>query len=220
VQLLERGSVLFPARIVVDGKHTGVLTRLGIERVTTVAAEMCTWSASSRWPSTMAPPPTVQCAPMRGAAGHAHAAGHGRVLADVHVVADLDQVVELDAVFDDGVLSAPRSMQVLAPISTSSPMRTAPSCSILTHRPVAQSRSHRRRSPHPRAQCSARQCGSFRPPSHATSAPCLHQRARRAPQRTAGPPTHWDARPRRHPPRRWDARRVARQHHGAAAKAA
>jgi hypothetical protein len=33
--------------------------------------------------------------------------------------------------------SAPRSMQVLAPISTSSPMRTAPSCSILTQRALA-----------------------------------------------------------------------------------
>ena len=31
--------------------------------------------------------------------------------------------------------SAPRSMQVLAPISTSSPMRTAPSCSIFSQRP-------------------------------------------------------------------------------------
>jgi hypothetical protein len=57
-----------------------------------------------------------------GAAGHADAAGHRRVRADMAVVADLDLVIQLDAVFDDGIGQAPRSMVVLAPISTSSPI--------------------------------------------------------------------------------------------------
>jgi hypothetical protein len=50
--------------------------------------------------------------------------------------------------------SAPRSMQVLAPISTSSPIRTAPSCSIFSQPAplvAARSRSRRRRSPRPGA---------------------------------------------------------------------
>src|SRR6476620_3848631 len=45
------------------GKRPVYLPGFSIERVTTDAAEMCTWSASTRWPSTTAPPPTVQGAP-------------------------------------------------------------------------------------------------------------------------------------------------------------
>ena len=69
-----------------------------------------------------------------------------RVRADAHVVGDLDLVVEFDAFVDHGVVEAPRSMVVLAPISTSSPMRTLPICGTLTQSPRrARSRSRRHR---------------------------------------------------------------------------
>ena len=81
----------------------------------------------------MAPPPTVQRAPMTALPAMPTQPAIAECAPILHVVADLDEVVELDAVLDHGVVErAPRSMQVLAPISTSSPMRTPPSCSIFS----------------------------------------------------------------------------------------
>ena len=97
----------------------------------------------------------------RCTARHPHTPSHGRVLADAHVVPDLDQVVELHAVFDHRVLQAPRSMQVLAPISTSSPMRTAAQLLDLDPLPVGLGRKAKTISAddHPRcARCNARRC--------------------------------------------------------------
>ena len=136
VQLLERGGVLFPGRIVVDGKDAGVVAGLRMERVTRENEEMCTLSASVRWPRMPALPPMVQCAPMVALPATPTQPAMAVCLPMRTLCADLDQVVELHAVLDHRVAQRARSMQVLAPISTSLPMRTAPSCSIFSHAPA------------------------------------------------------------------------------------
>ena len=62
-QLPQAWRRFFPLAIFIDGKHAGVPPGWLMERVTVVAAEMCTWSASvSAQDDTAAP--TVQCAPI------------------------------------------------------------------------------------------------------------------------------------------------------------
>jgi hypothetical protein len=51
-------------------------------------------------------------------------------------VADLYLVVDLAAIADLRIVQRPRSMVVLAPISTSLPMITRPICGIFTHCPI------------------------------------------------------------------------------------
>ena len=48
------------ARVFVDAPNLGLVAPGTIVRITTDAADMCTWSASVRCPKTTAPPPTVQ----------------------------------------------------------------------------------------------------------------------------------------------------------------
>ena len=55
--------------------------------------------------------------------------------------------------------SAPRSIVVLAPISTSSPMRTPPTCGIFTHAPAS------RAMPKPSAPMTTPECTMQRAPS-------------------------------------------------------
>ena len=138
---------------------------LRIERVTTRRREMCTWSAMLRWPSdrrrrrrscsarrcaalpAMPTQPAIAvCAPMR-------------TLWPIWI--------RLSSLTPSSITvssSAPRSMQVLAPISTSSPMRTRAELLDLFPAAVgaARSRSRRRRSRRRGARCSARRCGSPR----------------------------------------------------------
>ena len=105
---------------------------LRMERVTTVAADTWTPSATLRWPSTMAPPPKVQLAPMVALP----ATPTQPAIAVLRPTRTLWPIwIRLSSFTPSSSTvssSAPRSMQVLAPISTSLPMRTAPSCSILT----------------------------------------------------------------------------------------
>ena len=65
VQLLERGGVLFPGRIVVDGKDAGVVARLEDGARDQRRRRRCARGRRCvRWPRMPAPPPIVQCAPM------------------------------------------------------------------------------------------------------------------------------------------------------------
>ena len=68
-------------------------------------------------------------------AGDAHLADEQVVPADPAVVADLHEVVDLGAFADRVAWNVPRSIVVQAPISTSSPISTWPSCGTLTCRP-------------------------------------------------------------------------------------
>ena len=169
---------------------------LRIERVTTVAAEMCTWSAISRWPRMIAPPPTVQWRPMRRCR-RCRRSRRWRVCAPMRTLWPI--WTRLSSLTPSSITvssSAPRSMQVLAPISTSSPMRDRAELLDLlpARRRPARSRSRRHRSPRRRGRCRARRCGSRRRRRHAgasrvprptrASAPMQHARRSTAPAPT------------------------------------
>ena len=86
--------------------------------------------------------------PGRGRAGDADLADEQVVPADLAVVADLHQVVDLGAAPMRVAWKVPRSMVVPAPISTSSPISTVPSCGTfcVLGRSGSGSRTRRRRS--------------------------------------------------------------------------
>ena len=183
VQLAQRGGVLLPGRIVVDGEDAAVRARLADRARHHAWRPRCArgrpgsggpddrrrrrWCSARRCvalPATPTQPAIAVCAPMR-------------TLWPIWI--------RLSSLTPSSITvssSAPRSMQVLAPISTSSPMRTAPSCSIFSQRPrgAARSRSRRRRSPRRCARCRARRCGSRRRASRAARAACRRRCARRA----------------------------------------
>ena len=83
-----------------------------------------------------------------GGSGEPDLGAEQRVLAHGRAVADLDEVVDLCAIGDAVSPIQARSMQALAWISTSLPMRTGPDCENLVPGTVIcvwRSRSHRRR---------------------------------------------------------------------------
>src|SRR5437762_7042259 len=108
---------------------------LRIDRVAADPIETITWSASVIWPRIIAAPPIWQCAPIVVLPATAEQPA-------ITVCAPMCTLwaiwIRLSSFTPSSMTvssSAPRSMQVLAPISTSSPMRTAPSCSIFSQRP-------------------------------------------------------------------------------------
>ena len=165
VQLPQRGGVLFPGRIVVEGEHAAVLARLvdrarddgGRRDVHMVddlevaeddraAARPCNGGRCARCRPRRRSRPRRVCAPM---------------CTLWPICTRLSSLTPSSITVSS---SAPRSMQVLAPISTSSPMRTR--AELLDLLPAAcvraRSRSRRRRSRRRGARCRARRCGSPR----------------------------------------------------------
>ena len=193
VQLPQRGGVLFPGRIVVEGEHAAVLARLADR------ARHHAW-----------PPRCARGRPAPGGPSMIGAAADGAVRADAarcrprprsrpwRVCAPMRTLwpiwIRLSSLTPSSITvssSAPRSMQVLAPISTSSPMRTRAELLDLLPAPLrrARSRSRRRRSPRRCARCSARRCGSRRRASRAAPAACRRRPRRRAPTWHCAPMT-------------------------------
>ena len=104
--------------------------------MTTEQALMCTWSASSRWPRIFASPPIVQCLPMRALPATALHSRPSRCARRCARCARCGSGCRASRRLSITVSSsAPRSIVQFAPISTSLPMRTRPSCSIFTQRP-------------------------------------------------------------------------------------
>src|SRR6185503_18731710 len=97
--------------------------------------EIVTLSQIEMWPTKPAPPPTMQCRPMV-------------TLPEIPTQPAMTECAPILTLWATWIrLSsftpssitvssrAPRSMAQFAPISTSSPMRTAPTCGILSQRP-------------------------------------------------------------------------------------
>ena len=136
------------------------------------------------------PPPIMQCAPIVGAAGDADAAGDRGVRADAQLWPIWIWLSSLTPSSITVSSSAPRSMEVLAPISTSSPMRTRADLRDLLPAALrrARCRSRRRRSPRRSARCRARRCVQPRVDRHARgAAACRRRRRRRAPTTQCAP---------------------------------
>ena len=96
--------------------------------------------------------------------------------------------------------SAPRSMQVLAPISTSSPMRTAPSCSIFTQAPSCGAK------PKPSAPITTPGCSMQRSPITQSSPTVTRGLEHRVARRCARPRSTTHSAPMR---ARWDRSRAS-----------
>ena len=93
---------------------------------------MTTFEPMRRWSAMAARPAEHHPVADDRRAGDARLAADQAGPADPDVVADLDLVVDLGAVADVVSAMVPRSMQLLAPTSTSSPITTAPSELIRT----------------------------------------------------------------------------------------
>ncbi len=136
MQLPQRGGVLVPDPILVEGEHAAVAARLG---------DRARHRAGRADVHVVADLHMADHAGLAGegavradarAAGDAHAGRHRGVRADTHVVRDLHQVVELDAVLEHRVLAARRGRRSCWRRSRRRRRcRTAPSCSIFSQRP-------------------------------------------------------------------------------------
>jgi hypothetical protein len=133
IKMTQAGEISQPVAVFEEGHGAAVgASALAIDLVTSVPAETLTSSAICQVAEDDRAAADGTARADHRAAGNADATRHGRVGADPHVVTNLDLVVQLDAIADDVSPSAPRSIVVPAPISTSSPIRTRPVCGILT----------------------------------------------------------------------------------------
>src|SRR6185312_14797389 len=115
-----------------------------------------------------------------GAPRHAGAAGDDGVRADAHVVGDHDEVVELHALLDDRVVDGAAVNGRVAPISTSAPMRTLPTCGTLTQLPRSGAK------PKPSPPITTPGCSTLRAPTW-TPRPRLTRATRRTSAPTVTP---------------------------------
>ena len=162
----KRGGVLLPGGIVVEREHAAVQARLGDRARDDGRRRRCARGRRCcRWPTMPAAPPIVQCAPMRALP----AMPTQPAIAVCAPMRTLWPIwIRLSSLTPSSITvssSAPRSMQVLAPISTSSPMRTRAELLDLLPAAVgrARSRSRRRRSPTPLCTMQRAPIGSRRP---------------------------------------------------------